>query len=76
LALTGDSRPLASRRGTIETGLHGGPVLLTWHPSHILRMPDRAGQTRLRHELEADLAAGRRHVAAAARQSTALLTAD
>ncbi len=73
-ALTGDSRPLAPRRGTIETGLHGGPVLLTWHPSHILRLPDRAGQARLRQELEADLATGRGHVAAARPPMASLAT--
>lgn len=55
-ALTGDNRPVSHRRGKIETGLHGGQVLISWHPSHILRMPDRSQQVRLRGELAADIA--------------------
>lgn len=41
-ALTGDDRPMKARRGTIETALDGGPVLITWHPSYILRLPIKA----------------------------------
>jgi len=56
-ALTNDKRPLSSRRGSIETGLHGGPVLISWHPSFILRTRDFAMQAQLRGELFADIAA-------------------
>ncbi|MGP9803477.1 UdgX family uracil-DNA binding protein [Paracoccus sp. NSM] len=43
LALTGNRQPLTPRRGRIEPALDGGPVLITWHPSLILRLPpDRA----------------------------------
>lgn len=54
-ALTGDDSPLAARRGTVETGLHDGPVMISWHPSHILRLPDSVGRLRARQELIADL---------------------
>ncbi|MFT3690333.1 UdgX family uracil-DNA binding protein [Paenirhodobacter sp.] len=50
-ALTGDDAPLGPRRGGIETGLHGGPVLISGHPSAILRQ----GDGRLRAELVRDL---------------------
>lgn len=55
-ALTDDNRPISQRRGTIETGLHGGPVLISWHPSHILRISDQTQQARLRRELSMDIA--------------------
>jgi DNA polymerase len=55
-SLTGDNRPVSERRGMFETGLHGGPVFITWHPSYILRTQDAAKQARLRGELAADIA--------------------
>lgn len=55
-SLTGDNRPISQRRGTVETGLHGGPVLISWHPSYILRTPGRPEQARLRDDLAADMA--------------------
>ncbi|QLH16097.1 UdgX family uracil-DNA binding protein [Paracoccus pantotrophus] len=54
-ALTGNAAPLTPRRGRIETGLHGGPVLITWHPSAILRQKSEAAM-QLRRELAGDLA--------------------
>ena len=54
-ALTGDASPLAERRGKIEIGRHGGPVLLSWHPSYILRLQDAGQQQAARAELLADL---------------------
>ncbi|MDQ2067315.1 UdgX family uracil-DNA binding protein [Xinfangfangia sp. CPCC 101601] len=54
-ALTGNDQPLTARRGTIETGLHGGQVLISWHPSGILRRQDAAAQKQARAELTADL---------------------
>lgn len=56
-ALTDDGSPVSERRGLIEPGLHGGPVLISWHPSYILRTPDHTEQARLRRELAADIAA-------------------
>lgn len=58
-ALTGDDRPLTLRRGRIETALMGGPVLISWHPSHILRLQDPAASLRARRDLAADLATAR-----------------
>ena len=54
-ALTGNAAPLTPRRGTIEPGLHTGPVLISWHPAHILRLPDRTKQGQARQELTTDL---------------------
>ncbi|SNT02887.1 UdgX family uracil-DNA binding protein [Tropicimonas sediminicola] len=54
-ALTGNPAPLGARRGKVETGRDGGPVLVTWHPSYLLRAkgPDAM---RLRAQLRDDLA--------------------
>ena len=54
-ALTGNASPLTPRRGTFEAGLHDGPVLMSWHPAHILRLTDPADQSRARGELVDDL---------------------
>ena len=60
LSLTGpDRRPMTARRGTVEDSADG-PVLLTWHPSFILRIPDAEGQAKARAEMTADLALARR----------------
>lgn len=55
-ALTGDATPLGARRGTVETALDGGGVVVTWHPSHVLRSTGEAA-ARIRAELIADLKA-------------------
>ena len=53
-ALTGDRSPLTPRRGKVQAATDGGPVLVTWHPSLILRLPDdRAAAARA--ELLSDL---------------------
>lgn len=62
-ALTGDDSPLSTRRGRIETGLHGGRVLLSWHPSYILRLHSAAARAQARDELRTDLIAARRILA-------------
>ncbi len=54
-ALTDNAAPLTSRRGQVETGLHGGPVLISWHPSYILRLPDPIARERARRELVTDI---------------------
>ncbi|WP_424934343.1 UdgX family uracil-DNA binding protein [Amaricoccus macauensis] len=41
-ALTGSDRGLLERRGTVETARDGGPVLITVHPSYLLRLQDPA----------------------------------
>ncbi|MFE3836441.1 UdgX family uracil-DNA binding protein [Pseudogemmobacter sonorensis] len=70
-ALTGNDAPLAPRRGRIETGPNGGPVLITWHPSAILRQRDRAAAARLRGALAQDLARAARLCGLAPGQSNA-----
>ena len=57
IALTGNAAPLAARRGRLETGLHDGPVLISWHPSYILRLTDPDQQARARQDLTHDLGA-------------------
>ena len=54
-ALTGDSAPLSARRGKIQTGLHNGPVLVTWHPSYLLRLTDPDQKSIATQELITDL---------------------
>ncbi|MCQ0968864.1 UdgX family uracil-DNA binding protein (plasmid) [Paracoccus sp. TK19116] len=54
-ALTGNARPLTPRRGTIETARDGGPVLISWHPSYLLRLRDAAQAEDARGQLRADL---------------------
>ena len=51
--LTGSSGALRPRRGRIEHAQDGGEVLISWHPSAILRAQDRAPA--MRAELLADL---------------------
>lgn len=51
-ALTGDSSPLMARCGRVERSLEGRPVLVTVHPSAILRGQDSKA---LRDRLLADL---------------------
>lgn len=59
-ALTDDPSPLSPRRGQVENGLHGGPVLVTWHPSFVLHLSDAATRDRARRELIADIASAAR----------------
>ena len=54
-ALTGNAKPLTPRRGGIESAFDGGDVLISWHPSLILRLRDDARDAALA-ELESDLA--------------------
>ncbi|SNR33836.1 DUF4130 domain-containing protein [Paracoccus sediminis] len=62
-ALTGNRLPLTPRRGTVETMLDGGPVLITWHPSLILRL-DPAAAAAARDQFAADLSQAARRLAA------------
>ncbi|ARO15958.1 DNA polymerase bacteriophage-type (plasmid) [Ketogulonicigenium robustum] len=58
-ALTQNDAPLTNRRGTTETGLHGGPVLITWHPAALLRQPDPALRAAQKAQLLVDLQTAR-----------------
>lgn len=53
-ALTGDRAALTPRRGRIETARDQGQVLITWHPSRILRLSGAEAATAQR-EFAADL---------------------
>lgn len=54
LSLTGNANPMGPRRGHIEHALDGGPVLISWHPSYILRLPPEPA-ARAQAELTNDL---------------------
>lgn len=55
-ALTGSGKALARRRGRIETGRDGLPVLITYHPSHLLRLADPAARAAAEDRFRSDLA--------------------
>ena len=56
LALTGNGKGILKRRGKLENGLCGITVLITLHPSALLRQPDPATQQRQRAHFSDDLA--------------------
>lgn len=55
-ALTGNGKDLMKRRGGIEQSEDGTPVLITMHPSYLLRQQDPAQADRDRALFKADLA--------------------
>lgn len=57
LSLTGRQGAIKARRGQVELGLAGVPVLITYHPAYILRLPDPAAQAEARAALMQDLQA-------------------
>ena len=61
-ALTGTGAGITRRRGTVEDTA-SGPVLLSWHPSYILRLPDAGRAAEARAELAEDLALARKLLA-------------
>ncbi|NDV02036.1 UdgX family uracil-DNA binding protein [Pseudoroseicyclus tamaricis] len=61
--LTGQRAGILKRRGHVEETEYG-PVLLSLHPSYILRQPDAGAQAEARADLEADLAEAARRIAA------------
>lgn len=63
-ALTGSGRDLLARRGGLEQGRDGPPVLITTHPSYLLRLPDEATRRRETALFAADLR--RAHILACA----------
>ena len=54
-ALTGRGEGITRRRGRIETTPDGTPILVTIHPSYILRLPDEATRMAERDRFHADL---------------------
>jgi probable DNA metabolism protein len=61
-ALTGRGEGILRRRGTVEDGPEGIPVLLTVHPSYLLRLPDPVAAEMETEKLRQDLAAARAHL--------------
>jgi probable DNA metabolism protein len=55
LALTGDGKQITKRRGTIEPGIDGVPVLLSLHPAALLRNPDATARTAQMNLVRSDL---------------------
>jgi len=53
--LLGSGKHILQRRGTIERRVDGTPVLITLHPSYLLRVPDRYLRERATEDLRADL---------------------
>lgn len=60
-ALTGSGKAISARRGRIEIGQAGIPVLITWHPSYLLRLTDDAAREAATLELAGDLHAALRY---------------
>ena len=54
-SLTGNGANILSRRGKIEAGPDGLPVLVTLHPSYLLRLPDRAAREKASADFKQDL---------------------
>jgi DNA polymerase len=53
-SLTGDGRRIGTRRGALEHTPDGTPVMVTWHPSYLLRLPEGA-RSAAEAAFEADL---------------------
>ncbi|MHA6324252.1 UdgX family uracil-DNA binding protein [Roseivivax sp. CAU 1753] len=58
-ALTGSGKGIAGRRGRLEQTADGTPVLITWHPSYILRIPDASARAAAEAQLVGDLTIAR-----------------
>jgi len=54
-SLTGRGNSITTRRGQIEQSLSGTPVLLTLHPSYLLRLNDKNAQQDARFQFQDDL---------------------
>ena len=65
-SLTGKGTGILKRRGTIEAGPEGIPVLITLHPSYLLRVPDPAVREEAEAQFRFDLAMAARMMAEAA----------
>ncbi|PVA11889.1 uracil-DNA glycosylase [Pelagivirga sediminicola] len=56
LALTGSGARITARRGTVERGRLGHNVLITLHPSYLLRLPEAEARASATADFRADLA--------------------
>lgn len=56
-SLTGRGQGIMKRRGTFEETGDGTPVLLTLHPSYLLRVPNEAARAAAERDFRADLSA-------------------
>ena len=54
-AVTGDAKNVMARRGQFEVAADGTPVLVTVHPSYLLRLPDAAARRDGEGNFRADL---------------------
>ncbi|TRD23073.1 UdgX family uracil-DNA binding protein [Palleronia caenipelagi] len=54
-SLTGCGAGLKARQGQIEQTPEGTPVLITWHPSYLLRLADASGRMEATNEMRRDL---------------------
>jgi DNA polymerase len=61
-ALTGSGTGLLERRGGIEQSSHGPPILVTVHPSFLLRLPEPARRAAETAAFRADLARVREEI--------------
>ncbi|MBY6151746.1 UdgX family uracil-DNA binding protein [Vannielia litorea] len=59
LALTGSAKNITARRGTVEATKDGTPVLLTTHPSYLLRLPDQQARVIAEAQFTEDLRAAK-----------------
>jgi len=55
LSLLGQEVKVTRRRGLLEAPQLAGRVILTYHPSYLLRLPEGAARERARREFEEDL---------------------
>ncbi|MFG6560394.1 UdgX family uracil-DNA binding protein [Sulfitobacter sp. 1A15299] len=65
-SLTGKGTGILKRRGTIEAGPEGIPVLITLHPSYLLRVPNPRVREEAEAQFRSDLAMAARMMAEAA----------
>lgn len=65
-SLTGRNIPITSNRGQILQSQEGVPVLVTIHPSYLLRLPDAQASLQERHNFVADLKLAAQQIAASA----------
>ncbi len=62
-SVTGRGEGITKRRGSFEAAGDGTPVLLTLHPSYLLRVPDAAARAAAERDFRADLETAARWLA-------------
>lgn len=60
LSLTGKDGPMKARRGTVEPGRLGVPVLISYHPAYVLRLRDQTARNAAQEALSDDIATARK----------------